>query len=148
MQMDDTPSTSSSAGCAYASSSLPPAHGREVVGDARGHLVVHDGHGLDGVEGVLAELPLLRGEVGAVAQSLSTTSTSKPGRCCWSIHSRLNCPMRKDTMRSPGNSVLVSALSHVPVPVIGIRTGVPVVVLKIFTSLRRTLVSTGMAGER
>jgi hypothetical protein len=44
---------------------------------------------------------------------------------------------------------LVSALSHAPVPVVGIRNGVPVVVLKIFfSSLRRTLVSAGMAGER
>ena len=48
--------------------------------------------------------------------SLSTTSTLKPRRCCWSIHSRLNCPMRKDTMRSPGDSVFVSVLSHAPVP--------------------------------
>uniref|UniRef100_A0A0A9FQH7 Pco084394 n=1 Tax=Arundo donax TaxID=35708 RepID=A0A0A9FQH7_ARUDO len=54
-----------------------------------------------------------------------------------------------DTMRSPGDSVFVSALSHAPVPVVGIMKGVPVVVLKIFlTSSRRTLVRAGTAGER
>lgn len=48
--------------------------------------------------------------------SLSTTSTLKLRRCCWSIQSRLNWPMRKDIVRSPGDNVLVSALSHAPVP--------------------------------
>lgn len=49
-------------------------------------------------------------------QSLSTTSTLKFRRCCWSIQSKLNWPIRKDTVRSPGDKVFVSALSQAPVP--------------------------------
>ena len=49
-------------------------------------------------------------------QSLSTTSTLNLRRCCWSIQRRLNCPMTKLTIRSPGERVFVSALSHAPVP--------------------------------
>lgn len=49
--------------------------------------------------------------------SLSTTSTLKLRRCCWSIQSKLNCPIRKETVRSPGDNVFVSALSQAPVPV-------------------------------
>lgn len=48
--------------------------------------------------------------------SLSTTSTLNFRRCCWSIQSKLNWPIRKDTIRSPGDSVFVRALSQAPVP--------------------------------
>ena len=48
--------------------------------------------------------------------SLSMTSTLNLRRFCWSIHSKLNCPIRNDTVRSPGDNVFVSALSHAPVP--------------------------------
>lgn len=48
--------------------------------------------------------------------SLSTTSTLKLRRCCWSIQSKLNWPIRNDTVRSPGDSVFVRALSQAPVP--------------------------------
>ncbi|PWS22830.1 hypothetical protein DKP78_16320, partial [Enterococcus faecium] len=43
------------------------ADGGKVVGDSSGGLVVDDADGLDGVGGVLAELVVEGGEVGAVA---------------------------------------------------------------------------------
>jgi hypothetical protein len=98
---------------------------------------------------VVAEPTLQRGQVGALAPL-----------ALHRVHVEAQAPLLVDSQQAElpdeeghdpvaRDSVLVSALSHAPIPVVGIMKGVPVVVLKIFfTSSSRTLVSAGTAGER
>src|SRR5712664_3566192 len=79
----------------------------------------------------------------------SMTSTSRPRHCIISIHRWPNWPKRGASTRSPGESVLASAASHAPVPVVGKMNTWPAAQPKTrIRSGKRLRVSSGNFDER
>ena len=130
-------STSSSAGWLVRSIAARISPTR-LVTPGRG-LVVHHHDRLDGMRGVLRELCLDRGGVGAAAPVACRKSTSMPQRAAICRHRVAKWPVSTISTLSPGDSVLTIAASQAPVPEEGKMMTGPAVWKICLAAVRRSI---------